>query len=141
MNSITRFIAQLIMMSIIAYGIHYASQFIFDVDERWEAATYTLIQLYFVPFLLSLVMIFGVFAAGRLASKNIGFAFLGLMTVKTIASYFFIAPVFDQGAAGMFIRNHFLIVFLVYLAFDVYVTYVLLNQSDDTKNNDAKKVR
>lgn len=59
--------------------------------------------------------------------QNLGFAFLIVLTIKLIGSYLFIQPVLDLGEAQDFVKHNFLIIFLMYLCFDVYVSYRLLN--------------
>lgn len=140
MNNIVRFGLQLLIMSVVVFGLHYGCQYLFNLSVYWNKAYYTMPQLYVVQLLLSLIVIVGVVMVKKGAASNLGYAFLGLITVKTVASYFFIQPVLNTQPQDGFLKHNFLAVFLVYLTFDVYVTYRLLNQKDTDNPSSSKKV-
>lgn len=140
MNNIVRFGLQLLIMSVVVFGLHYGCQYIFNLSAHWDKALYTMPQLYAVQFILSLIVMVGVVMVKKGVASNLGYAFLGLITLKTAVSYFFIQPVLNTQPQDGFLKHNFLAVFLVYLTFDVYVTYRLLNQKDTDGDSSSKKV-
>ena len=65
------------------------------------------------------------------AKDQIGYVFLGIMTVKVIAAYIFIAPALElKTASSQFEKNNFFIYFLTFLAIDVYLTAQILNKKN-----------
>ena len=140
MSEIFRYLIQLALFTVLAFGMHFGFQYVFEQSDYWKTAHYNLVQIYFVEMMLSVVLVIGVVVAKKTTPGNLGFAFLGLITLKAVVSYLFIAPVLDQETQDTVLKHNFLIIFLIYLAFDVYVTYQLLNPNEERNKNTIKKV-
>lgn len=118
---------QLILLTIVSFGLHYVALEVFEMQALWDVAHYNLLQLYFFVFITTLVMSALMIVVEKFLPQNLGFAFLIVLTIKLIGSYLFIQPVLDLGEVQDFVKHNFLIIFLMYLCFDVYVSYRLLN--------------
>lgn len=134
-----RFVLKLIGISVVVFGLHLGSQYIFESIDDWNGAPFNLLQIYFVEFLISLLTIIAISAIQKVSFNNTGFVFLGFVTLRLVASYIFIKPLLEMGEAFEFIKFHFLLIFFVYLTFDVYVTFVLLKENDDVEKNKTKQ--
>lgn len=118
---------QLILLTIVSFGLHYVALEVFQMQAHWDVAHYNLLQLYFFAFLTTLIMSGLMIVVEKFLPQNLGFAFLIVLTIKVIGSYLFMQPVLDLGEAQDFVKHNFLAIFLMYLCFDVYVSYRLLN--------------
>ncbi|MNT27811.1 hypothetical protein D3C72_1634550 [compost metagenome] len=65
--------------------------------------------------------------------KNIGFIFLGLITLKAALSYVFFRSGLNHSSDDIFEYN-FLIVFFLYLFFDVLVAFKVINKEVESVN-------
>jgi len=124
------FAFRLIMLTVLSFGIHYLVIEVFEMQSLWKKEYYSLLQIYFFLFLITLAMTAAMVFISKSMSHNIGFAFLALLTIKLIVNYLFIRPVLDAGSKADFIKYNYLIVFLLFLIFDVYATYRLLNNKN-----------
>lgn len=127
-------IIQLIILSIVAYGIQFYAQQIFKIDQLWSQIDFTLLQIYFVQAVISLLLIIVLQAAKKPLPDHLGFVFLGVFTLKVVASFMFANPVLERTDVDFF-KYNFLIVFFLYMFFDVYVGYRVLNQEYSIKKN------
>ena len=97
----------------------------------WEQTSYTLRGMYLLAAVGSFALLSFVFAAAQALPKQLGFVFLGAMALKVIASYVFIREglgLFEN----KFLEFNFLIVFFLFLFFDVFVAFKVVNQVDIT---------
>lgn len=140
MNEYFRYLIQLAVFSLIAFGLHSAFHWVFEQGAYWQTAHYTLVQLYFVEVLLTAIVVMGLVLVKKTSIGNLGFAFLGLITLKAVANYFFIAPVLNHEVQDDVLKHNFLIVFFIFLAFDLYVAYQLLNPNEKKSQEQIKKV-
>jgi hypothetical protein len=65
---------------------------------------------------------------------QVGFAFLVGMTLKAVASYVFIHDGINL-LENDFIELNFLVVFFVYLVYDAFAAYYIVNQQELEKKN------
>lgn len=62
--------------------------------------------------------------------KNLGLVFLGITTFKAVAFYVFIQPGLKQ-FENKFLEINFLAVFFLFLFFDVFVAFKMLNEDEN----------
>ncbi|MCU0349614.1 MAG: hypothetical protein MUF43_02115 [Flavobacterium sp.] len=116
-------------------GIVYANilivQNLFSLEEKWQNTYYSFSQTLSFFVVSSIVILIINLVISKKASEQLGFVFLGIMTVKLIASYVFIAPALElKSVASEFEKINFFIYFLVFLAIDVYLTIQILNKKN-----------
>ncbi|MDN3708707.1 hypothetical protein QW060_16515 [Myroides ceti] len=138
MNKIFGFAGQLLIVAAVAFGLHYMFHSVFNTIDHWSTSTYNLIQIYFFEFILSLLMVVGIVMTKTKMPHNLGYMFLAFITVKTIANYLFISPVLKSEGDQSFVKHNFLLVFVIFLVFDVYVTFKLLNEEKGQEKNNKK---
>jgi len=127
---IMSFAVQLIILTVLSFGIHYLILEVFEMKSLWTEGYYSLLQIYFFLLLVTLAMTAAMVFIAKAMPQNIGYAFLVLLTLKLVANYLFIQPVLDSEVDLEFIKHNYLIVFLLFLGFDVFVTYRLLNNKN-----------
>lgn len=116
-------------------GIVYANilivQNLFSLEEKWQNTYYSFSQTLSFFVVSSILILIINLVISKKASEQLGFIFLGIMTVKLIASYVFIAPALElKSVASEFEKINFFIYFLVFLAIDVCLTIQILNKKN-----------
>nr|WP_297309448.1 hypothetical protein [uncultured Flavobacterium sp.] len=130
MNKIISFGIQLIVFTLLIFGVHYILQQVLGVSENWNETGYNLVLIYAFQIILTIIMMVAIVSTSKSLANSLGYLFLGLLTLKCVANYFFIQPVLNSENPSDFIKHNFLIVFLIFLVFDVYVTFRILNQEN-----------
>ena len=133
MGKAISFIAQLLILSLVAFGLHFLLHSITKDLPFWDTAYMHLWQIYALQLLLSVVVVLAVVGVSESLPQHLGYVFLGVLTLKLVANYIIINPALLTGAEHDFFKHNFLIVFFMFMFFDVYVTYRVLNQSDSFK--------
>lgn len=129
------FVFQLIMLALVTFGVHYLYHNLVGAADAWVSAPMELWQIYGLQLAISIVVIFAVLAIGKTMPQNLGFVFLGLLTLKLLINYIILRPVLQSGQDIQFFKLSYLLVFFLFMFFDVYVTYRVLNQTYSSKNN------
>lgn len=129
------YLGQLALLALITLGLHFLMHSITKDLPLWDTAHMHLWQIYALQFLLSALVIIAVVSIGNVMPNNLGFVFLGVLTLKVVVNYIMLKPVLKANDSGDFFKYNFLIVFFLFMFFDVYVTYRILNQSYPSKNN------
>ncbi|HLW61957.1 MAG TPA: hypothetical protein VKY33_01030 [Flavobacterium sp.] len=129
------FAGQLLLLALVSFGLHFLLHSISNDLEFWDTAYMHLWQIYALQFLMSVIMIFAVVGIGNSKPESLGYIFLGFLTLKVAVNYFVISPVLKMEADLDFFKYNFLAVFFLFMTFDVYVSYRILNQVYPTKNN------
>lgn len=129
------FIGQLAILALVSFGLHFLIHSITKDWVLWDTAYMHLWQIYALQLLLSAVVIFAVIGIGNSMPDYLGYVFLGVLTLKVIVNYLLINPALKSGTQSDFFKYNFLICFFLFLIFDVYVTYRVLNQTYSSKNN------
>lgn len=127
------FITQLIILALVSFGLHFLINSITKDLPLWDSAYMHLWQVYALQLLMSVIVIFAVVGISESLPQHLGYVFLGVLTLKLVATYLIISPALDQVAGTEFFKYNFLIVFFLFMFYDVYVTYRVLNQSYSTK--------
>jgi hypothetical protein len=130
MNKIISFVVQLVLLTFLIFGLHYILQQVLGVLDNWNDTGYSLFLIYIFELMLSILVVVIIVGTSKKLAELTGYIFLALISLKCIASYVFIKPVLDAEIQNDFIKHNFLIVFLIFLVFDVYVTYRVLNQEN-----------
>jgi len=122
-------------MLLILAGAGFAAQSLvlssMGLSQLWSQTDYTLLGMYSFGAIASLILAIIVFATKYAMPEKLGFIFLALMTIKAIASYIYIKNGLKQ-FENNFIEYNFLVVFFIFLFFDVYVAFQTLNQEETT---------
>lgn len=129
------YLGQLGILALITLGLHFLMHSITKDLPLWDSAHMHLWQIYALQFLLSALVIIAVVSIGNVMPNNLGFVFLGVLTLKVVVNYIVLRPVLKSNDPSNFFKYNFLIVFFLFMFFDVYVTYRILNQSYPSKNN------
>ncbi|WP_140937554.1 hypothetical protein [Sphingobacterium lumbrici] len=127
MNKYLKYILLLLAVAGSTYGIHHFVLAEKGVQHYWAQSGYSLAGLYFFGFIASFFVTIVILLGQRVMPKNVGFVFLGVMTVKAIASYLFIQDGLNK-FENDFIEYNFLVVFFVFLFFDVFVAFKVINE-------------
>lgn len=121
----------LLLLTVTAYFAHYLVLNGMELSPLWAQSEYSLLGMYTVGAVGSLFALVLILLTHWSIPKNLGFVFLGLMTVKMIGGYIYVRKglgVFEND----FIELNFLVVFFLFLFFDVFVAFQALNQEDNS---------
>ena len=103
---------------------------VYQMPDLKSAATnfvYPIPVVYLLFLILSLMILAVLIAVGKKNQSQIGYAFLGLTTLKMIISYIFIRPVLAQSGGNSTEKVNFFVIFILFLAIEAYYTARLLN--------------
>lgn len=129
------FVGQLAILALISFGLHFLIQSITKDLTFWHTAYMQLWQIYALQFLMSVVVILAVVGIGKVMPESLGYVFLGFFTLKVIVTYLIVRPMLDTPLESDFFKYNYFGVFFLFMVFDVYVTYRVLNQIYSPKNN------
>ena len=131
MQRIGKYIFGLALLAAIAYGVQVYLQDHLGVASDWSRVSISLGEIYLVQVVLSLVLLVALVMVKKSAAQQLGFVFLGAFTLKVVVSYFFAHNVLDQPDVDFF-KYNYLAVFFLFMIFDLYVAYSMLNKSENT---------
>lgn len=114
-----------------AFGAHYLILSGMDADTYWSQTDYSLFGMYACGAIASFVVLSLIIGTKYAMPEKLGLIFLALMTLKAVASYIYIKNGLNK-FENDFIEYNFLVVFFIFLFFDVYIAFRTLNQ-DETK--------
>lgn len=120
----------LLVLGVAAYFAHYLVLKGIGRAHYWQQTDYTLVGMYAFAVGVTLFVVVLTLMAQYAMPKNLGFIFLGLMTVNAIASYIYIENGLNK-FENDFIEYNFLVVFFLFLFFDVFVAFKALNQENN----------
>lgn len=135
MGKALAFVGQLAILALVSFGLHFLIQSITKDLAFWDTAYLHLWQIYALQFLMSVVVIFAVVGIGKALPESLGYVFLGFFTLKVIVTYLVVRPMLDTPLESDFFKYNYFGVFFLFMVFDVYVTYRVLNQIYSPKNN------
>ena len=124
----------LLVVVVATYAAHYLIISGMDLADFWAQTDYSLTGLYIFGLVSSLVVTIAIGAVQYAMPKSLGLVFLALMFLKGIAAYIYIKNGLNK-FENDFIEYNFLVMFFIFLFFDVYVAFRALNQDDTTVNN------
>lgn len=115
---------QALLISIVFFLLHFG---IVTFISKIELTSF--IMSYAVQFVMTLVVIMAMLKINEIANEQLGFAFLGLSTLKVGISYFFATEYLFLNKEMLQVNKiNFFITFLFFLSLDVYFTIRLLNK-------------
>ncbi len=129
MSNYLKYILILLFVAGVTYGVHYVFLSNLESNSLWADTDYTLLGMYSFGAIASLVLSLLVFATKFAMPEKLGLIFLGLMTLKVVASYIYIKNGLNK-FENDFIEYNFLVVFFIFLFYDVYIAFQALNQED-----------
>ena len=135
MGKALSYVGQLVILGLISLGLHFLIQSITKDLALWDTAYMTLWQIYALQMIMSIIIVFAMVGIGQSMPQNLGYVFLGFLTLKLVINYLLINPALESGNESAFFKYNYLGVFFLFMIFDVYVTYRVLNQVYPTKNN------
>lgn len=115
---------QALLISIVFFLIHFGIvTFLNKID------TTPFLMSYALQFIMTLAILLAMIKIYETAKEQLGFAFLGLSTLKVGISYFFATEFLFQNKVMLETNKiNFFITFLFFLSLDVYFTIRLLNK-------------
>ncbi len=117
-------VVQILLISFVFFLIHFGIATSFNHIDVSRFITSYAIQL-----VMTLSIIMALIKINDQAKQQLGFAFLGLSTLKVGISYFFATEYLFQNKEMLQInKTNFFVIFLFFLSLDVYFTIRLLNK-------------
>ena len=124
-----RYFILLLVVGLVLYGVHYAILKGLDLQDVWQQTDYKLWGFYLVGGISSLVMLIVVIIIHNMMPNSVGFVFLGLLTLKMIVSFLYVNKGLNQ-QPEYFIEYNFLAVFFLFIVYDVFMAYKVMNQEN-----------
>lgn len=123
---------QLLTLSVLICGLHFLMFNFFNV--AFASFYYSLFTHYLFLTALSVSVLIVVQKIAKKSIDQVGFAFLGVMTVKLVVAYLFLLPLLNTNQPEVNSeKNSFFVLFILFLATDVYLTSQILNAKNDKK--------
>ena len=98
-----------------------------DLKEVSASFVYPLPVTYLLFLVLSIMILAVLIAVSKKNAGQIGYAFLGLTTLKMGVSYVFVRPILAQSGDNPTEKFNFFVIFILFLAIEAYYTARLLN--------------
>ena len=124
-----RYFILLLVIGLVLYGVHYAILKGLDLQDVWQQTGYKLWGFYLIGGISSLVMLIVVIIIHNMMPNSVGFVFLGLLTLKMIVSFLYVNKGLNQQPEN-FIEYNFLAVFFLFIVYDVFMAYKVMNQEN-----------
>lgn len=113
---------------VVVFILHFALFSFTDFGQSFVELGYSLIGIYGFEFLFSIGMLLAMSGIKSSMPNNLGYVFLGFITVRLLASYLFVREGLDSENVDELFKYNFLIVVLIYLGGDAFVAYHILNK-------------
>ncbi|AIM38564.1 hypothetical protein ACFX5U_17775 [Sphingobacterium sp. SG20118] len=133
MNNYIKFIALLLIFTVVLFGVHHYALPSFGIADFKSLTGFELYSLYTFESLASLVILIVILISDAVMPKNLGFIFLGLITLKAALSYVYFRAGMNHSSDDIFEYN-FLVVFFLFLFFDVLVAFKVINKDVESVN-------
>ena len=127
MNKYLKLASILLLGTAVIYGAHSLVLDSFGLNEYWGQVSYTLTGLYVFGFLFSLVTAVLLHLTDFAMAKYLSFVFLGCVFLRAVASYLYIKDGLGY-FENDFLELNFIVTFFIFLVFDIFVAYKLVNQ-------------
>lgn len=117
----------LLCVAALSFGVQSVILNNLDLSGLWGSTNYSLLGLYVFSCGLSLLTGILLHLTDFSLPKYISFVFLGCVFLRAVASYLYIKDglgIFEND----FLELNFLVIFFVFLIFDIFVAYKLVNQ-------------
>ncbi|WP_333807978.1 hypothetical protein [Flavobacterium sp.] len=117
-------IVQVLIVSLVFFLIHFGIVSYLDKLDLMK-----FLMSYSLQFVMTISIVLAMIKIYEIAKEQLGFAFLGLSTLKVGISYFFATEYLFQNQQMLQINKiNFFVIFLFFLSVDVYFTIRLLNK-------------
>lgn len=117
---------------IICIAICFIAQFAILYFTNWDSSlsklNYSLAGLYGFELIFSIVILFAMVGMAKSLPEQLGFVFLGFITLRLIGSYLFAEQGLDHVDTDDTFKYNFVIVVLVFLGTDAYTAFRVLNK-------------
>lgn len=127
MNKYVKLVLLLLCVAALSFGVQSVILNNLDLSGLWGSTNYSLLGLYVFSCGLSLLTGILLHLTDFSLPKYISFVFLGCVFLRAVASYLYIKDglgIFEND----FLELNFLVIFFVFLIFDIFVAYKLVNQ-------------
>lgn len=119
---------KVLLSLILCFGVQYAILTYFDFSDSLKSLGYSLQGFYGFELIFTIVMLLAMFGIKNSLPEQLGFVFLGFITLRLVASYLFAANGLDhEDTTGAF-KYNFLLIILVFLVGDAFIAYRILNK-------------
>jgi len=118
---------------VVVFALHYALVAFTDAGDALIELGYSLEKFYGFEFIFSIVIFFALFGIKSSLPNNLGFVFLGFITLRLIASYLFAKNGLDSEMAQEGFKYNFLAIVFVFLGGDAFIAYTILNKNITSK--------
>ena len=119
---------QLFCLAVAGFLVNFilAEQYVSDAELH--QLYYSLPQLYAIFGFVSFIILLLLLIISKKSFDNVGYAFLGITSVKMGLAYFLLKPVLAIGTTGFsFGKANFFIVFIYFLVIETTITIRILN--------------
>lgn len=124
----TKFLVGILSVIILAFAAHTGLLYVANLQSEWDQFNYSLIGIYSFELIFTALFFFALIGIYRVMPANFGFVFLGLITLRAVASYIFINKGLEIEGASSFLKYNFLVGFMLFLALDAVIAYAILNK-------------
>lgn len=118
----------------ICFLAHYAIISFTDLGNSLPVLGYSLFGFYGLGLIFTIVIFAAMVGIKNSLPNNLGFVFLGFITLRLVVSYLFAKAGLDSENVDLGFKVNFLVSVLVFLGGDAYLSYFVLN-----KNSSAEK--
>ncbi len=127
MSNYVRFGILLLLITGLGYGLHALVLQKLGTDAYWLQTDYTLMGIYTFGFVASLLVAIFLLLTDFAMKNYLSMVFLGCILIKAVASYLFIQSGLNF-FENDFLELNFLVAFFIFLLYDIFVAYSLVNQ-------------
>lgn len=124
----TRFLIGILVVIGVVFSAHTGLLYVSDLQAEWDLFEYSLAGIYGFEMVFTILFFFALLGIHRAMPANFGFVFLGLITLRAVASYIFINKGLESEVASSFLKYNFLVGFMLFLALDAVIAYAILNK-------------
>ncbi len=121
---------QLLIAFIVVFTLHYVIVALTSSSESLTSMGFTLEKFYAFEVLFSVITFFALYGIKNSLPDNLGFVFLGLITLRLIASYLYAQEALNSEQVDEIFKYNFLAIVLIFLAGDAFVAYNILNKKN-----------
>lgn len=120
---------QAVLILVLLFAMHLGISLLLGFYNQWASIEISLWGIYAFGFMLTCFVYVGIIGIDYSMPQSVGYVFLGLITVRGVASYLLIDKYLEADVSGDFLKYNFLISFLVFLLVDAFIAYRVLNKS------------
>lgn len=119
---------QVFLVLVLFFALHLGLSIVLGFYNEWDGMGISLFGIYGFGFVLTCLIYVALIGIDFSMPQSVGYVFLGLITVRGIASYLLIDRYLEVSGSGDFLKYNFLISFLLFLLTDAFMAYRVLNK-------------